>query len=84
MSKTVNMAAEEATCAKVEQKEKTVKIIVPKERKDEPDMFVAFNGRTWLIKRGVEVEVPECCAEVIKQHFAAVAEADAYQEEVGK
>lgn len=67
-----------------EPKEKMVKIRVPKERKDESDLFVAFNGRTWLIKRGVEVEVPECCAEVINQHYQALEEADAYQEEASK
>ena len=46
--------------------EKMVTIKLPRNRKDEDDMFVSVNERTWLIKRGVEVEVPECVAEVIR------------------
>ena len=45
--------------------EKTVKIRLPRDRKDQEDVFVSINERTWLIKRGVEVEVPECVAAVL-------------------
>lgn len=45
--------------------EKLIKIRLPKERRDQEDVFVGVNERTWLIKRGVEVEVPECVAEVL-------------------
>ena len=45
--------------------EKMVKIRLPRNRKED-DMFVSVNERTWIIKRGVEVEVPECVAEVIR------------------
>ena len=47
-------------------KEKTVKIKLPLTRTEKDDVFVGVNGRTWLIKRGVEVEVPECVAEVLQ------------------
>lgn len=46
-------------------KEKTVKIRLPKTRDKQDDVFVSVNERTWLIQRGVEVEVPECVAEVL-------------------
>lgn len=46
-------------------KEKTVRIKIPRGRKDEGDVFVSVNERTWLIKRGVEVEVPVCVKEVL-------------------
>ena len=46
--------------------EKLIKIRLPKERRDQEDVFVGINERTWLIKRGVEVEVPECVAEVLE------------------
>ena len=49
-----------------ETEEKMVTIKLPRNRRDEDDMFVSVNERTWLIKRGVEVEVPECVAEVIR------------------
>lgn len=52
-----------ATAAKAE---KTVKIKLPLSRTEKDDVPVAVNDRTWLIKRGVEVEVPECVAEVLK------------------
>lgn len=60
------MATEKTTeTAKVE-KEKLVKIRIPREREDSGDVYVSVNERTWLIKRGVEVEVPECVAEVLR------------------
>ena len=47
-------------------KEKMVKIRIPRLKADQEDVFVSVNMRTWLIKRGVEVEVPECVAEVLR------------------
>lgn len=47
------------------EKKNTVKIKLPRERRDQEDVFVGVNERTWLIKRGVEVEVPSCVAEVL-------------------
>jgi hypothetical protein len=47
-------------------KEKMVKIRIPRTRADQEDVPVWVNERSWLIKRGVEVEVPECVAEVLR------------------
>ena len=49
-----------------ETKEKLVKIRIPRTRADQEDVPVWVNNRSWLIKRGVEVEVPECVAEVLR------------------
>lgn len=46
--------------------EKTVKIRLPRDRREQEDVFVGINERTWLIKRGVEVQVPESVAEVLQ------------------
>ena len=46
--------------------EKMVKIRIPREKANQEDVFVSVNNRTWLVKRGVEVEVPECVAEVLR------------------
>lgn len=46
-------------------KEKMVKIRIPRTSPKQEDVPVWVNERSWLIKRGVEVEVPECVAEVI-------------------
>lgn len=47
-------------------KEELVKIRLPRRTKNDEDVFVSVNERTWLIKRGVEVEVPDCVAELIR------------------
>ena len=47
-------------------KEKMVKIRIPRTKADQEDVAVWVNERSWLIKRGVEVEVPECVAEVLR------------------
>lgn len=48
------------------QKEKMVKIKLFKDNdRYKEDVFVAVNGRAYMIKRGVEVEVPECVKEVL-------------------
>ena len=49
-----------------ETKEKMVKIRIPRVKANQEDVFVSVNERTWIVKRGVEVEVPECVAEVIR------------------
>ena len=56
-------------------KEKMVKIKIPRNRKDEEDVFVSVNERTWLIKRGEYVEVPECVKEVLDQQERSLDEA---------
>ena len=45
---------------------KMVKIRIPRTKKDEEDVFVSVNLNTYLIKRGVEVEVPDFVAEVLR------------------
>jgi exosome complex RNA-binding protein Rrp4 len=64
------------TTTTTEKKEKMVKIRLPIIRGDNnADVFVGVNGRTWLIKRGVEVEVPECCAVELRQQEEALMKA---------
>lgn len=65
-------------------KEETVKIRLPRTRKDEPDEFVSVNERTWLIQRGVEVEVPACVAEVLRHREEAMEEAYDFESSTGK
>lgn len=47
--------------------EKNVKIKLPVTRTETDDVFVGLNGKTYLIKRGVEVEVPAGVAEILKR-----------------
>lgn len=66
---------EELTMAETKKNETTkdigpkmVKIRIPRTKKDEEDVFVSVNNYTCIIKRGVEVEVPDYVAEVLQHH----------------
>lgn len=45
---------------------KKVKIKIPRTKADQEDVFVSVNMETFIIKRGVEVEVPDYVAEVLQ------------------
>ena len=62
-------------------KEKKVKIRLPLTRTEKSDVLVGVNGNTWLIKRGEEVEVPECVAEVLQHKEEMLSEAMAFEEQ---
>ncbi|MBQ6262124.1 MAG: hypothetical protein IJK58_01255 [Clostridia bacterium] len=51
--------------AEKKREEKKVTIRLPRSKEDQGDLFVSVNERTYLIKRGVPVTVPESVAEVI-------------------
>lgn len=61
-------------------KEKTVKIRIPRTKADQEDVPVWVNDRSWIIKRGVNVEVPECVAEVLRHQEEALEEIMLFQE----
>ena len=46
---------------------KKVKIKLPLTRTEKEDVFVGLNGKTYLIKRGVEVAVPEGVAKSLER-----------------
>lgn len=48
------------------EKTKTVTIRIPRLSPKQEDVFVSVNQNTYLIKRGVEVEVPAAVAEVLR------------------
>lgn len=49
-----------------ETKKNTVKIKLPLTRTEKDDVYVAVNGKSYLIKRGETVEVPASVAEVLQ------------------
>ncbi len=58
--------------------EKTVKIRLFKDQGEYKDpVFAAVNGRTYLIRRGEEVEVPLSVAEVLENSVRQQAATDA-------
>ena len=46
---------------------KKVKVKLPLTRTEKDDVFVGLNGKTYLIKRGVEVEVPYGVAKILER-----------------
>ena len=48
------------------EKTKTVTIRIPRVNPKQEDVFVSVNNYTCLVKRGVEVEVPDFVAEVLQ------------------
>ena len=70
------------TTAEKTAKVKTVKIKIPKTRENSDDVYVAVNGKSFLIKRGVSVEVPEYVAEVLEHSEEMQAESMEYEDSV--
>lgn len=64
--------------------EELVTIRLPLTREDQGDVFVRVNHRTWLIKRGILVQVPKCVYEVIDASEKAKLEAMEYQNKIAK
>lgn len=63
---------------------KKVKIKLPLTKSEKEDKYVAVNGKSYLIKRGVEVEVPDFVAEVLQHEEEMLAIRFAFEEEASK
>lgn len=80
-------AVEEATVEEapaVKEGPKKVKIKIPLTRTEKDDVYVAVNGKSYQIKRGVEVEVPVGVAAAIKCSDEMLAKAMAFEEEAAE
>lgn len=64
--KKTTKAAENATAKKAANPKK-VKIKLPLTRTEKDDVYVGLNGKGYLIKRGVEVEVPYGVAKILER-----------------
>ena len=63
---------------------KMVKIRIPRTKTDQEDVFVSVNMETFLIKRGVEVEVPDYVAEVLQHQEEMLENIMLFNEEKAK
>ena len=59
--------------------EEKVTIRMPLTRDEREDVFVGINGKTWLIQRGVAVEVPRNVAKVLSRREKSLAQAMAFE-----
>lgn len=60
---------------------KTVTIRLPLSRGEREDVYVAVNGRSYLIRRGEAVEVPASVAEVLARRERMLEESMRYEAE---
>lgn len=67
-----------------ETKKKMVKIKLPKIKGDQEDVFVSVNNYTCIIKRGVEVEVPDFVKEVLDNQEKMLEEIMLFEEAAQK
>lgn len=63
---------------------KTVKVKLPLTRNEKEDVFVAVNGKSWLIRRGEEVEIPWNVAKVLERQEKMLAEALEFEAEAAR
>ncbi|WP_407382796.1 hypothetical protein [Ruminococcus sp.] len=59
----------------------TVSIKIPKDRNKKEDVTVSINDKSFLIQRGVEVDVPRPVYDALVDQERAIEERDAYIEE---
>lgn len=83
-----NQSTQDTQAAKkaAQKKENSIKLVKIKLFKDNgeyrDDVFVGVNGQRFLIKRGVEVEVPDYVAEVIENSAAQDARAAEFVQKI--
>lgn len=70
------------TIPTTEKKEKMVTLTIPRTREDSADVYVSVNDRSWLIKRGEKVSVPECVVEVLNNQQIALEKSWDYRDSV--
>ena len=64
--------------------EKYVTIRLPLTREQREDVFVGINGKTFLIKRGEEVRVPENVAKVLARKEKCLAMAMEFEAQAAR
>lgn len=75
-TKAENTAKEQQEVQQTEQKKDTVRFTLFKDNdKYKSDLFVGVNGKSYLVKRGVEVELPRGVYETIKNSQAQMVAA---------
>ena len=61
------------------EEKKMVTIKLPLTRTEKDDVYVAVNGKSYLIKRGVQVKVPASVAEVLERREQMLSFAMEYE-----
>lgn len=78
-TKTTEVKTTKAKKSKLFPNEPLVTIKLPVTRNEKEDKWVAVNGKSMQIKRGVEVEVPLCIAKALEHQEKMLIEAMEYE-----
>ena len=81
---TENTTEKATTPEKATKAGKKVTIRIPRTKADQEDVFVSVNMETYIIKRGVEVEVPDYVAEVLRHQEEMLENIMLFNEEKSK
>lgn len=79
-TKTTTAKATKPKKSKLFPNEPLVTINIPITRSEKDDVWVAVNGKSMQIKRGVDVEVPLCIAKALEHSQNMLIEAMEYEE----
>lgn len=77
-----NTTTEEKTVPTTEEERVTIRL--PLSREDRDDVYVGLNGKSYLIKRGVNVDVPAGVAEILRRREEMLEIALAYEDQLEK
>lgn len=64
--------------------EERVTIRLPLSREERDDVYVGLNGKGYLIKRGVNVDVPAGVAEILRRREEMLETALAFEDDLAK
>lgn len=77
-----NTTTEEKVVPTTEEKRVTIRL--PLSREEREDVYVGLNGNGYLIKRGVNVDVPAGVAEILRRREEMLEKAFAYEDQLEK
>lgn len=77
-----NTTTEEKIVPTTEEKRVTIRLPLSREERD--DVYVGLNGKSYLIKRGVNVDVPAGVAEILRRREEMLEIALAYEDQLEK
>lgn len=58
----------------------TIRLPITPGREKQEARYVGVNGRSWVIPRGIQMQVPRCVVEVLEHSEEAALEAFQYQQ----
>lgn len=77
-----NTTTEEKIVPTTEEERVTIRLPLSREERD--DVYVGLNGKSYLIKRGVNVDVPAGVAEILQRREEMLEIALAYEDQLEK